>query len=47
MTVLDRDQLSADYVKRIVENREDYAARHGKLVLLYIYMILRINSRFS
>lgn len=30
VTVLDREQLSENYISKIVENREDYAKRHGK-----------------
>jgi mannan polymerase II complex MNN11 subunit len=30
VTVIDREQLSESYIKKIVENREDYAKRHGK-----------------
>ncbi|CAL5875088.1 uncharacterized protein PFLUO_LOCUS9392 [Penicillium psychrofluorescens] len=29
VTVIDREQLSESYIKKIVENREDYAKRHG------------------
>ena len=34
VTVLDREKLSASYMNTIVNNREDYAMRHGKLTLI-------------
>lgn len=34
VTVLDRAFYSETYLEKIVKNREDYAARHGELLML-------------